>query len=561
MTGDDMTLVREFAASNSETAFTTLVERHLGLVHSAALRQTGGDAHLAEEIAQAVFIILARKAGTLGDQTILSAWLYRTTHYAAADARKANYRRAAREHEAYMQSTPNPAEAAAWTQLAPLLDDAMAGLGETDRAALVLRYFENKTVREIAATLRLEESAAQKRVNRALEKLRAKLYKQGVTLTGTIIAGAVTANSVQAAPVGLAAVISAAALSGTTLTLTTAIVMTTLQKITVTAALAITVGAGIYEAKQAANARAEVQALQQAQAPLAEQMQQLQKERDAATNRLASMAEEIAKNKKNNLELLKLRGQSGQAQTAVQETAKLRTALQQSTASSKFTSDALAQGTAMMEQIKKKNELAKLARMKDKLNLTDSQQQAISDIITKNSEARAQQSLIAMSGKRTPEQIKAAMIASLQTFGNEEAEVKAVLTPEQLAAYPDYQQSETLVAANNRANLEATMMRSDLNLSQDQQDKVSNALYQFALDHSANKLASSLVVQKPGNVADTMNSVLEMQQQELADKLKVLGGILTPDQLQSYRQSQLEKIDSMASAAKFFLPQMTRAFP
>ena len=210
---EDLTLVREFAATRSERAFAALVERHIGLVHSAARRQAGDD-HLAEEITQAVFIILARKAASLGPETVLAAWLYRATRYAAADALKSRRRRAAREQKAYMQSTLNEPENDAWTQLAPLLDDAMAELGETDRAALVLRYFENKTAREIAKALRMEESAAQKRVARALDKLRARFVKRGVTLTATVIAGAVAANSVQAAPAGLAVKVSAVAAKG-----------------------------------------------------------------------------------------------------------------------------------------------------------------------------------------------------------------------------------------------------------------------------------------------------------------------------------------------------------
>ena len=208
-----MTLVREFATNQSEPAFAALVERHIALIHSAALRQVG-DAHLAEEITQAVFIILARKAASLGAKTVLSAWLYRTTRYAAADALRARRRRQAREQEAHMQSILNQPDADAWAQLAPLLDDALAELGETDRTALVLRFFEGKTAREIAGVLRMEEAAAQKRVARALEKLRAIFVKRGVTLTATVIAGAVAANSVQAAPAGLAVTATAVAAKG-----------------------------------------------------------------------------------------------------------------------------------------------------------------------------------------------------------------------------------------------------------------------------------------------------------------------------------------------------------
>ena len=311
---DDMALVREFAASHSEPAFATLVQRHLGLVHSAALRQVG-DAHLAEEIAQAVFLILARKAPSLGPKTILSAWLYRTTRYAAADALKATRRRQAREQEAYMQSTLNQPDADTWAQLAPLLDDAMAELGETDRAALVLRFFENKTVGEIAGALRMEEATAQKRVGRALEKLRVYFSKRGMALPAAALTAAISANAVQAAPVGLAITIStAAALAGTTLaTATTAtavktIAMTTLQKTIITATLAIVAGVGIYEASQAARLRGEINVAKNNQS---EYLQKLKRERDEASNHVAWLTEELAKGKSNNLELLRLRGEVG----------------------------------------------------------------------------------------------------------------------------------------------------------------------------------------------------------------------------------------------------------
>jgi RNA polymerase sigma factor (sigma-70 family) len=202
----------EYVDHDSEEAFATLVTRHVNKVYSVALRQTRNP-HQAEEITQAVFVILAKKSRHLGRRVVLSGWLYQTARLAALTFIRGEIRRARREQEAQMQTLLNEAESDVWTQIAPLLDTAMAGLNEKDRYAVVLRFFDGKSMREVGAVLGGSEDAAKTRVNRAVEKLRQFFVKRGIASTAESIAGAIAANSVQVAPAALAKSVTAVAIA------------------------------------------------------------------------------------------------------------------------------------------------------------------------------------------------------------------------------------------------------------------------------------------------------------------------------------------------------------
>ena len=209
---DDTALLREYVGRNCGEAFAVLVTRHINKVYSVAWRHTRNPDQ-AEEITQAVFVILAVKARHFRPGVVLSGWLYQTARLTAITLLKSEIRRARREQEARMQTILNESESDAWTQISPLLDAAMAGLNDLDRHAVVLRFFDGKSMQEVGAVLGASEDAAKKRVNRAVEKLRRFFTKRGVALPAAVMMAAISANSVQAAPSALAASVVAASVA------------------------------------------------------------------------------------------------------------------------------------------------------------------------------------------------------------------------------------------------------------------------------------------------------------------------------------------------------------
>ena len=303
----DAELLHQFAATHSEAAFAELVQRHVNLVYSAALRQVNGDAHLAQDVAQTVFTDLARKAGSLARgrdaSSPLTGWLYTSAYFAAAKMVRGENRRRDRE-EKYMREPNETAPEPDWEKLRPVLDAALHELKEADREAILLRYFENRPFAEVGVKLGLNENAARMRVERALEKLRTILGRRGVAAT-TALATVISANAVQLAPAGLAVTLTGASLAAAgTGTFLEFMTLTQLKLALSALVVAGATTALVVQHQAQEKLRANNESLRQ-------QMTQLQTDNETLSNRLATAgnSQSLANDQLN--ELLKLRGEVG----------------------------------------------------------------------------------------------------------------------------------------------------------------------------------------------------------------------------------------------------------
>ena len=557
----DAQLLREFAERADEAAFRELVTRHMDFVYSAALRQVESSA-IASDLAQSVFTDLARKAQPLAEKitgdSSLAGWLHRSTRYAALNHLRDRRRRRENERQAMEQLLTNSDSAADWEQIRPALDEALDSLAEEDREALLLRYFKNHDFRAVGHALGVSDDTAQKRVSRAVERLREFFANRDVTVGAGGLVVVISANAVQAAPVGLAITISAAALAGTAVSISTVIAttktiaMTTLQKTIITASFVAAAGAGIFEARQAAQLREQNQTLQQTQAPLVADLTKLRAENERLSNLVAEAKEQKKLSQSQFNELLKLRGQTGQAQTAVQELAKVRAAVkQQNSTMPAFMTNAMATGMAMADKFKKKAVASKVTRMKEMLHLTDEQAQAVSDVMLKHIDENSKKLLQAMSQG----QLNGVQLVAPNSI-SEEDEIKSLLNAEQLSGYDTFTQAEALAGANNSAKAQVERMTDELKLSLEQQDQIRPLLVQNTLDtkSASDKKALSKAL-TGGNFSTVLDLQMQAQQQNLERELKMFEGVLTPEQIQKYKQSELDKFEMGNNALKMFMPQ------
>jgi RNA polymerase sigma factor (sigma-70 family) len=504
--------IREPGTRAGQDAFTALVDRHLNLVYSAALRQVRSP-HLAEEISQSVFTQLARHAASLKPGTVLAAWLHQVTHHAAIDVLRSESRRQAREQIACEMSRVMEDNPVDWTQIEPLLDQAVQALDETDRAAIILRFFENKSLREVGEALGTSDDAAQKRVSRALERLREHFVRHKIAAVAAGLAAVISAHAVQAAPAGLSAAVASGSLAATisvpvSASLTTAkvIAMTTLQKIAIGAVL---VGAAVtiaYQQHRITQLQTEVLVKQPASDKgLAAQIAQLQQERDTASNELASVKEENAALKKRPAEVLKLRGEVGVLQDQ-------KARLGATTAISKMTSTPEAR--QLLHDQQKLGMGAAYKQLAKDLKLTPDQTDKLNDLLADYVMQNVDQVTTALRDKPSTDQLNQVFAGENTTLNQK---VQELVGAEGLAKFQDYNK-------NLLSNLSVDQFDSNFTGTADEKSAKAEKLRQAIQQASQSALASA------GLPADyqtipMLNFVNIASEQQASQSLKLLEGI------------------------------------
>lgn len=450
-----------------------------------------------------------------------------------------------------MNELHSAAPESSWEQIAPHLDEALAGLNESERDAVMLRYFEKKSAQEMAGILGVSSEAAQKRVSRAVEQLRSLLSRRGITVGSGALVALLSANAVQAAPAGLAAAIATATLAGTTSAFSTAlaattnltaktVTMTTIQKTFIAITIAALAGAGLYESFQSSRLREQNQTQQNEGDALAAQLKQAQAENARLISQIANNERQKSLSEAQFNELQQLRGQAGPMQKAVEETQKTPAAQNEP---AKSTGPDWSGFMSMGRQMAKQQQKAELDHLANELHLSDSQKQAVDSIMTKHTESMFQLASNAMSGSQSMVdmmKMQDTMAADKDAAVNE---IKGQLNADQLKTFEDLQNAKADEAA--KANLASIMTINGMELSQDQQDRIRLAYLQ-------NSFPS---VSPDPQTANPEDAFINARKQELDAQLKVFQDVMTPEQLKIYQEHELKQIDRQVQMFKMFTTQ------
>lgn len=276
---DDDELLRRFADTRDEASFEEIVRRHIGFVYAVSLRRLR-DPHSAHDATQAVFIALARKAGSVARAPSVIGWLHRSTCYETRNLMRAQTNRIARETEALRLGTATSQAESKTTEIEAVLDDVLRELPDRDREAILSRFFSGQSFGEIGATLRLSENAARMRVDRALLKLRDHLQRRGITSTAAVLATALPACASTAVPASMVMAVTSSSVAGATAIVgtTSYLAFMSTAKIAASAAIIVAIAGTVYQLRHTRQLEATVASVQEERTVAAKQIGALEHE-------------------------------------------------------------------------------------------------------------------------------------------------------------------------------------------------------------------------------------------------------------------------------------------
>jgi len=564
---DDGQLLQQYTRERSESAFGELVTRHIDLVYSVALRVAGGDSHLAQDVTQTVFLDLARKAGSVPRDAVLAGWLHRHAWFTAAKMVRTERRRQIREQTAMEMRALDDNTGSPWELIAPHLDEGLNQLSASDRNAIVLRFFKRQDFRVIGAALGVSEDTAQKRVSRALEKLRGVLSKRGATLTATALASALTAKAVVAAPAGLAISVTATAMAGSA-TLATGLSLTTIKTLAMTK-LQISIAGVILIAglatplllqhqslsrmrEENSRLREETVSLQQQTSQIA----QLAVENQRLSNLLARAGSSQPPKPEQLGELLRLRGEATRLRANAQANAKAANPMVEM-----FKSPA---GKEMMRASMRAEGLAvarSYAKLFADLHLTPEQTASMKDLMINRTMATADMLTAAISGQADPAQLQAQAVQAKAEQTAIDGQIKQLLGDDNYTQYQAY--GNTLSERMVVTQVAAQLADSPRAVGADQEQQLFDAMveerqnFKFTSDLSdPSKLKGDLASYYTDDNKQRYLQELEQLSQRYLARAQ---SILSPDQLAAFQSSlasqQAKQAASVTVVSEFFPPK------